>query len=277
MALENKFNKSLATLSDSILFKPLGMNSTSFVWNDAIKKRIAVGHNGNGNIYEGQDWSNINAAGSILTTVNDFSKFLIYVMNGAGLSEKLYNEMVRKQINVKEFVDKGLGWQLVNNLPNGECAIEHGGSNPGFQSMSVILPKSNRAVIVFTNGDNGRFICNKIIKETFDVGEKFLETSNSSYSAPVIELSNEELDKYVGTYARTDLDGYFLYVTRKGNDLITSGDAIPTSKILPEAKNNFFIEGLPYQIEFIKAESNNVIRLNISEKGKLILFANKIN
>lgn len=276
-ALENKFDKSLETLSDAVLFNPLGMNSTYYVWNDSIKNtRFAFGHDGNGKIYEGQDWSDVNSAASLLTTIEDFSKFMIHVMNGAGLSRKLFDEMINSQVNVKEHISRGLGWGIVFDLPNEKYALEHGGSNPGFQSMAILLPESKSGIVVFTNGDNGIFVYNNIIAKSIDIGQAFLDIVYSSYSAPIIKLSNEALDRYVGTYARSDVKGYLLYITREGSDLIISGDGIPTVKLLAEAENKFFIKGFGFQYEFVTGENNTVIKLNISEKGKLLLDAKKL-
>lgn len=275
-SLEQKYNKSLAEISDSILFKPLGMSSTWYFWNDSIKNtRFAFGHNSDGNIYVGQDWGYSNAAASLLTTIDDFSKFMIHVINGAGLSKELFNEMIKSQVNIKENISKGLGWGIVFDLPNKEYALEHGGSNPGFQSMAILLPESKRGIVVFTNGDNGLFVYNNIITESIDFGQKILDIMNSSYNAPVIKLSNKILDKYVGTYSRSDVKGYLLYINREGNDLIISGDGVPAVKLLAEAENKFFIKGFGFQYEFVADENNKVLKLNISEKGKLLLDAKK--
>lgn len=276
-ALEHKFNKSLAALSDSILFKPLGMNDSYFVWNDNIKStRLAFGHDGQGDIYEGQDWGTVNAAASMLMSTEDFGKFLVYVMNGAGLSPKLYNDMISPQVNVREHVARSLGWGLVFDLPNGEYAIEHDGGNPGIKTIGFILPKSKRGIVVLTNGDNGIFVYNSIISESLDLGKAFLDISNNAYDAAVIKLSNEILDKYVGTYSRSDVSGYNVIIKREGNELVISGDGVPFMTLVPESENRFFIKGFGYQYEFIKDEMNNVTKMNIYEKGKLLLYAKKI-
>ena len=274
-ALENKFNSSLSSIADSVLFRPLGMSSTFFASNDSIRNRMAFGHDGNNIVYEGQTWNQVNAAGSILTTAENLGKFVIYVMNGAGLSQALFNEMVRPQVQLKEHVAKGLGWGLISDLPGNEYAMEHGGSNPGFQSMMIILPNSKRAIVVLTNSDNGMFVYNSIIEDAFVVGRDIVNLSHDSYQAKVISMSNEVLDQYVGTYNRSDVNGYRIYISREDNDLVISGDAIPTIKLLPEAENKFFTKGLPYEYEFVKNEHNDILQLNISEKGKLLLHATK--
>ena len=71
----------------------------------------AIPHNGQGDrigISISKERS-VNAAALLLTTIEDYSKFMIYVMNGAGLSPGLYSDMVRSQIKVKEHIAQGLG------------------------------------------------------------------------------------------------------------------------------------------------------------------------
>ena len=276
-ALENKFNKSLGELSGSVLFKPLGMNDTRYLWDEDIKKtRFAFGHDSQGKKYETSDYGSINAAGGLLTTIEDYSKFLIYVMNGAGLSANLYNDMIQPQITAKEHIARGLGWELVLDLPNGEYALEHGGGNPGIKTMGILLPKSKRGIVIFTNGDNGTFICDNIIKKSIDIGQTIIDFTNSAYHAPIIKLSNEILDRYVGTYSRSDVNRFNFIVARAGNELTITGDAVPLFTLLPESENKFFVKGLGYQYEFIKDEISKIMKLNIYENGKLLLDANKL-
>lgn len=167
-ALEHKFKKSLAELSDSLLFKPLGMKDTRLFWdNNMDESRFAFWHDSRGNMCEPSmpKGRGVDASGSLLTTIEDFSKFMIFVMNGAELSPGLYNDMIRPQVNVKKHVGKGLGWEIVSDLPDGEYSLQHGGSNTGVKTTGIILPKSKRGVVVFTNGDNGTTVCNNVIKE----------------------------------------------------------------------------------------------------------------
>ena len=48
------------------------------------------------------------------------------------------------------------------------------GSDPGVNTVVVLFPKSQRGLIVFTNGDNGVKIWTRILAEAFDVGKEML-------------------------------------------------------------------------------------------------------
>jgi CubicO group peptidase (beta-lactamase class C family) len=267
-------------LSDSILFKPLGMKDTRYFFDKHMDTSLyAIPHDGQGNKITLSIAKNrgVNSAALMLTTVEDYSKFMIYVMNGAGLSPSLYNDMIRPQVYVKEHIARGLGWGLVFDLPNGEFAIEHGGSNMGVKTTCIILPKSKRGVVVFTNSDNGVIVCNNVIKESLDEGQKILDiTIGPAFNPPIVKLSNEILEQYIGTYSRSDLNGWNIVIAKDGDFLRLSGDGLPIMDILPYAEEKFFVKGFGFQYEFIKDEANKVIKLNISENGKLLLNARKI-
>jgi CubicO group peptidase (beta-lactamase class C family) len=277
-ALEIKFEKSLVQLSDSILFKPLGMKDTRYFFDKDMDTTLyAIPHDGQGNRIEiSSKDRGVNSASLLLTTIEDYSNFMIYVMNGAGLSPSLYNDMILSQAAERKHVGIGLAWEIVSDLPNGEYSIQHGGSNVGVKTMCVILPKSKRGVVIFTNGDNGQSICNNVIKETLDEGQQILDYTYGAIDYPIVNLSNEILERYIGTYARSDLIGWYINITKMDNFLKVSGESLPLMNFLPFAEDYFFVKGYGFQCEFIKDEFNKVIKLNISEDGKLLLNAIKI-
>ncbi len=272
-ALERKFKKSLEQLSDSLLFKPIGMKDTRYYWDKNMdESRFAIGHDSKGNTYPLSYVKDhgVNAAGSLLTTIEDYCKFSIDVINGAGLSPNIYNDMIRPHAKVKEHYAKGLGWEVISDLPGGEYALEHGGNNEGFKTKGVLLPKSKRGVIVFTNGDNGWSVCNDVIKESIDIGENILDYMSGSVKRKIVTLSDGILEKYIGDYL-VDSYGVNLTVTKEDSVLIITGGGMPIIKLYPEAENKFFIKDADVQIEFFNDDSFSLI-----ENGKISWTAEKV-
>jgi CubicO group peptidase (beta-lactamase class C family) len=255
-ALERKFKKTLQQLADSLLFGPIGMKDTRYCWNkDVDESRFAFGHDSQGNMVPrsrtvGDNASAKGAAGSLITTVEDYCKFGIYVMNGAGLSQKLYNEMIEPQVKLNEYLGVGLGWKIVNHLPNGEYTLQHGGNNNGVKNMGILLPKSKRGVIVFTNGDNGMFVFRNVIKESIDIGVDVLNNMMGSDVHKIIKLSDEILNGYTGKYV--GLEGVEYTIDKGDGVLIISGSGVPTVKLYPEKENEFFLKEFNVQFEFIE-------------------------
>jgi len=164
-ALENKFKTPLDKLADELIFKPLEMRDTRFFWDAAMNEsRFAVGYDAQGNPYKINKNKSANAADDLLTTVEDYGKFMVSVMNGGGLSAKTFAEMVRRQVKTKENKYFGLGWEIYD-LGSGEYALSHGGSDEGVKALVFLLPKTGQGLLIFTNSDNGTQIYLKLINE----------------------------------------------------------------------------------------------------------------
>ena len=117
-----------------------------------------------------------NAADLMLTTVEDYGKFAVNVLKSKGLSKAVFADMVRPQALYTRGRSMffGLGWMVMPNLSTGEYALIHTGSDPGVNTVIILLPKSQRGLIVFTNGDNGTQVWTRILAEAFDVGAEML-------------------------------------------------------------------------------------------------------
>lgn len=175
-ALEHKFNMSLDNLADSVLFKPLQMNDTWYTWNDNIDTlRYAVPHDTSGNMLDIPKNPIPFASDFLKTTVEDYCKFGLAFINGSGLSEDVFNEMIRPQSTISEHEFFGLGWGIMKELSNGEFALIHGGDDAGSHTIVILLPISGRGMVVFTNGENGTEVIKKTIIETLDTGQEIVD------------------------------------------------------------------------------------------------------
>ena len=156
-AIEHKFNQPWEELADSLLFKPFGMKDTRFLWDDDFHKyRYAIEHDKEGlRYFYKQRTENAIASDRVLTTIGDYCIFVENILKATGLTEEVYNDMIRPQAIVKEGVSYGLCWYIMQNYDKGEAALTHTGYDPGVCTKVVILPKSKRAIIMFANGDNG--------------------------------------------------------------------------------------------------------------------------
>lgn len=155
-AIEAKFKTPLHILASKLVFQPLKMNDTRFFWDEKMdEKRFAKWHKSDGTSYKTYKNNTANAADDLLTTVEDYCKLMVYVMNGAGLNKDIYRQMVSEQTKTKPRQHFGLGWCVDENVRNGEDALTHGGDDIGVHTITFILPKSKQGLLIFTNCDNG--------------------------------------------------------------------------------------------------------------------------
>ena len=175
-ALENKFKKSLEQLAKELIFVPLKMNDTSYIWSkNTDESRFVIGYNKNDQPYEIVKNKTANAADDLQTTIEDYGNFLVNILNGGNLNENIYKEMIAKQVKTKENKFFGLGLDIYD-LGNNELALSHGGSDSGSQCIFILLPKTKQGLIIFTNSDEGYKIYEELLIEYLgEKGKKIVE------------------------------------------------------------------------------------------------------
>lgn len=264
-ALEAKFHQSLATLMKTYLLTPFGMDNTQY-WSDQLDtNRFARWFDGNGVRYAVSMATPVNAADDLITTVGDYCRFGIGVMEGAGLSDTLFNEMVKPEVLVKENYSRCLGFGRVDGITDGVYALEHGGSDIGVRTMAVFIPQHKSGVVVMTNGDNGMFITDKVIREAIPEGAQILATMNKGSVAHVrISLADSVIHKYAGVYVQSN--GKELKVEQESDAIKVSGDGAPTAVLYPDSPNTFFLEG--YDVQLVFPDLNTLV---IYENGKQVM------
>ena len=162
--LEKKFNKSLQQLANELIFRPLKMSDTRYVWDDHIDTlRLAIGYDKNGKAYDTVKHKTPNAADDLLTTIEDYGKFLVSVMNGDGLQKNVFEEMTKNQVASTKGKHFGLGFEIYD-LGKGDIALSHGGSDNGVQTIVFVLPKTKQGLLIFTNSDTGASVYETLLK-----------------------------------------------------------------------------------------------------------------
>lgn len=166
--IENKFGKSIEQLASKLIFRPLKMNNTSFVWQKKYETRIAKWHTEKGETYLFKKQTEADGADDLLTTIEDYSKFVSYIINGADLSKELQQEMVKNQVTINDYKYFGLGWWIDENInANNDFALVHGGDDIGVHTITFIIPKTKQGLVIFTNGDNGTDAYQEILLKYF--------------------------------------------------------------------------------------------------------------
>lgn len=157
-------------MKDSILL-PMGMSNSTF------SQPINSNHNDNrsaafdsdGKMLKGL-WRNYPemAAAGLWTTPTDLAKYCIEIQEiAAGKKNGILKKRTIDMMLTKHDNDWGLGPSLVSE--GNSLRFVHGGKNEGFTTNLIAFAHKGEAVVIMTNGDNGR----KVITE--------LERSVSTY------------------------------------------------------------------------------------------------
>lgn len=143
------------------IFKPLGMNNSDTSSDDMQKSRdYSFGYEYNAGTKETRRLPQraipaAAPAGAINSSARDMAQWVRLmlgngVFNGRRLvSEKGFDELTRKQINIAGNVDYGLGWFL--HQWNGHKVLEHGGNIDGFNAQVAFMPDQKLGFVLLTN------------------------------------------------------------------------------------------------------------------------------
>jgi len=175
-AIEKKFHKNLEELAKEYVFQPLEMNDTSYIWNEKKdENRIIIGYDKDGKSLDIVKNKTPSSADDLMTTVEDYSKFLVAVMNNELLSPAVFEAMKTKQVETKKNKSFGLGFEIYD-LGNNEIALSHGGSDKGVNTIFFLLPKTKQGLIIFTNVEDGYKIYEPIMNQYLgDMGKKIVD------------------------------------------------------------------------------------------------------
>ncbi len=106
-----------------------------------------------------------NVAGSFLTTIADYTRFLGAVAEPANpyLSARSRQEMIRSHVRLNSALSWGLGWGI-EETESGPL-LWHWGANGTFRNFALVDVAGRRAVVVLTNSANGPKIYERIISD----------------------------------------------------------------------------------------------------------------
>jgi CubicO group peptidase (beta-lactamase class C family) len=106
-----------------------------------------------------------NVAGSMLTTVTDYARFLVAMLSERGgalaLSETTWRAMFERQVQLHSALSWGLGWGLEHE--DDADLLWHWGANGSFRNFVLADPRRRRGVVVLTNSANGPKLYERII------------------------------------------------------------------------------------------------------------------
>ena len=115
-----------------------------------------------------------NVAGNLLTTAEDYAKFMLAIINRTGLKNEMFSSMLTSQIqtpvrwgdysSTSEYISWGLGIGIQETEIGN--AFWHWGDNNVFKCFMIAYPEENIGLVYFTNSYNGLLIADELIKTT---------------------------------------------------------------------------------------------------------------
>jgi CubicO group peptidase (beta-lactamase class C family) len=179
LVLEEVSDKNYEQLALERIFTPLKLNTSSYVWQRGYEGHYAVGHDAVGNSVGIRKDNVPNAAGSLSTTLEEFTQYFNVVLSQ---TEDRYMIMTTKNVSIpfkqqfgpEAFIEThdndsielgyGLGFG-VYNTPFGRAFFKEG-HDDGWQHYAVGFPDRKAALVLMSNSDNAEGIFKELIEFT---------------------------------------------------------------------------------------------------------------
>ncbi|MCZ4225330.1 serine hydrolase domain-containing protein [Pedobacter rhodius] len=168
LAIQNILKKDLQQIANEMVFKPLAMKNSSFIWKDEFEPLAAFGHNDKAEQTQRMPFFLPNAAFSLLTTAIDYQLFLNafyhkYLLTTLSDTVSVYDAKDPKPMAKYLFWGLGVGIQE-NDLGK---MLWHWGDNGDFQGFFFVNPTTDEILVCFTNSANGLKLMKPLLSHFF--------------------------------------------------------------------------------------------------------------
>ena len=183
VVIEKMTGKGLEELARELVFDPLNMDMTSYVWQNRFEGNYVLGHTHDQKTIPKDTEDEAGAAGSMETTPMDYSKFLEHILALASQDSPITQLMFSPNIeitsktqfgplslehteaNQKIGLNYGMAWGMLTKTPYGKAVFKEG-HGEGFQHYSILFPERQMGVLLISNSDNAESIFKELLEIT---------------------------------------------------------------------------------------------------------------
>jgi CubicO group peptidase (beta-lactamase class C family) len=250
-AVEVKSGLCYADYQQKHVLGPLGMTSSAWTMNDALRPRLAKGRmrvaRGDGRYEIGVapefELGTI-PAGNLYTTASDLARFAAFLMSGdasAELKPPLLHPALLEMMYTPQLIDEptGFGLGFFVGRYREHMTVQHSGAVYGFTTLLVVLPNERIGALVLSNCDIGMGGVRRLGDRSLDLLLEAVRGEKAPAEPATIDVSTEELAGLAGAY---ESQSYWAELKVEDGALVgeISGQPITLS---PTAANQFLADG----------------------------------
>ncbi|MGZ3777731.1 MAG: serine hydrolase [Mucilaginibacter sp.] len=282
LVVETVTHRGLEDLAREKIFIPFGMTKSSFLWQPRFETDYAVGHGLGEDTLHKDKYTNAYAAGSMETTIADYTRFVAGVMRHKNLTDKFWNQVFSPQIlinsktqmfsldttavadNSKIQLAYGLGWGLFQT-PYGRAFFKEG-HGIGWVHYTIAIPQQKTALIIMSNSANGESIFAELVKKLTGVTIPYEWESYHAYRGTE-KLTEEQLKQFTGVFHNERYDATISLVNGKLK-VEAAKVGLPPTNIYPQNDHHLFLRIMDAEFEFVKGPDGKYTKAIADDEGE---------
>ena len=246
--LEKIYKKSYEELLDIKIIQPLGLKNTYFGKKLELAKNECASYRFSGKWeLEKETHSSVSlGAGGIVSTTEDLLFFITNLFNGKIIQTSSLEQMMK--------LEDGFGMGIFSVPFYDKKGFGHNGGIDGFSSFLYTFPEEKISIALTSNGSrfNNNDISIAALSACFD-----LPVQLPSFSK--LELRSEDLDKYLGSYANSEIP-IKISITKDSLSLIGQATGQPSFTLETIGKDSFEFSAAGVEIQFIPEKNLLILK-----------------
>ncbi|MBI5719955.1 MAG: beta-lactamase family protein [Burkholderiales bacterium] len=159
-AVEAVMGQPLDVVMQEQVFGPLGMTHSSQRWTPQVALQLLPGTRADGVPRRVVPLRQPVAAFSLYTTVGDYARFLVALLDDPALLAQITDSPV--DVDPRLNLSWGLGWGLEQSADG--VHLWQWGNNPGYRAFVMARPGSGDGLVMLTNGDGGLKLAEPLVR-----------------------------------------------------------------------------------------------------------------
>jgi CubicO group peptidase (beta-lactamase class C family) len=164
--VEHVTGRSLEQLARAEVFEPLGMNRSSYVWQDRFEGHAAEAMDWLWRVAPVSRYTDASAAYTLLTTAPDYARFVAAVLTGRGLTPETWKAYLTPVRESSPGLGVGLGIR-VEDGPRGRLFYHSGNNGRRFTCYMTGDLALGRGLVYFTGAPNGTSLVEALAAPVF--------------------------------------------------------------------------------------------------------------
>jgi CubicO group peptidase (beta-lactamase class C family) len=259
-ALSRRAGTTYEALIDQKILTPLGMADTRITLTPNMRRRLAAGHNRDGDEVANWNLDALAGAGAIRSTMNDMLKYLAANLDSTSrpLGRALRSAHLTRRPAGTPNMTIGLNWHVLR-IDSSEV-VWHNGETAGYHSFIGFDPARRVGVVILSNSATS----------VDDLGFHLVNERSPLRlpPAPPAEVAQDTtlLGRYVGAYSLGP--GVVMSVTRTGAKLYVRLTGQQRFRMFATSDSTYRLTAVDAQLEFHRGASGGATEVVLHQGGR---------